>query len=167
MKNILRTLLIISILMTFTLLSVSFYFNGYWVIFPLLGGLICFSFITNKITDDWPDILLLGIVLFCAAAGLLWGVSQWMMLSAGVFALLSWDLKMLFDKVKMQPASPGLEQLIKKHLQTLLFATAAGWLLVLLGSGIHFKFPFAVMALLVLIIFFGIDRLVHWLLTEK
>ena len=163
MKIILRTLLIISILITFTLLVVGFYVKGYWVIFPVLGGLICFGFVTNKITEEWPDMVLLGIVLFCAASGLLWGVSQWMMLSAGVFALLSWDLKMLFDKVKMQPSSSGLDRLIKKHLQTLFYVSAAGWLLVLIAGGIQFKFPFAVMALLVLIIFFGIDRLVHWL----
>lgn len=167
MRNILRIFLIISMLVAFTLLSVGFYIKGYWVIFPLMCGLFCFGFITNKIAEEWPDMVLLGIVLFCAAAGLLWGVSQWMLLSAGMFALVSWDLKMLFDRVKKQPSSSGLDRLIKKHLQTLFFASAAGWLLALLGSGIHFMFPFAVVALLVLIIFFGIDRLVHWLLVAK
>lgn len=167
MKNILRVLLIISILITFSLLSVGFCIKGYWVIFPLLGGVFCFGFFTNKIADEWPDMVLLGIVLFCAAAGLLWGVSQWMVLTAGVFALVSWDLKMLFGKIKDQTQTPSLDQLMKKHLQVLFFASSAGWLLALLGSGIHFKFPFAVMALLVLIIFVGLDRLVHWLTTEK
>jgi len=159
----LRAYLLFSILLSFSLLAVGFYSKGYWVVFPLLAGIFTFGFFTRRTPAEWPSMVLLGVVLFAAAAGVLRGVSQWMVLSAGVVALAAWDLNMLYKRVKIQPASPGLEQLINKHVQTLFFAVALGWLLALLGSGIHLRFPFAIMALLVLIIFFGLDRLVHGL----
>ena len=163
----LKIYLIVSILLSITMLVFAFYSKGYLIIFPVIAGLIVFGFVTRKIPAEWPAMVLLGVVTFTAVGGVLQGVAPWLALSSGVFALIAWDLRMLFDRIKTEPAIPLMEQLVDKHIKTLVFAVAAGWLLVILANQVHLRFPFAVVVLLVLIIFFGLDRLVRWLTIEK
>jgi hypothetical protein len=93
-----------------------------------------------------------------AAAGLLAGAVPFWMILGATLALGGWDLA-LFDHTLAGalPAS-SIAHLEKKHLTSLALALGPGLLIAIIGPLIRFQMSLGVMALLVILGLFGLDR---------
>lgn len=156
----------VSFVFTSALLAAGFLEQGNRTLVPALLVLLCFVFLTRGVKGEWPGMVVFGCLLLLSVAGVLVGVSQWLILSASVFSLITWDLLSLEKRVRIQPDCPQLERLIQAHIKLLLPVSGSGLVLVLLGGSLQLNFPFILIIALALTIFFGLDRIVHWLRIE-
>ena len=154
---------VFSFIATSVLLAAGFYGQGNRANLPAFLGLLCFGFFTRRIQGEWPTMMVLGCLLLLGVAGVLSGVSQWLILPASVFSLITWDLLSLEKDVRGQAESPQLVHLIQAHTKLLIVAAGAGLILILLGGSLRLNFPFTLVNILVLTTFFGLDRVVNWL----
>ena len=90
-----------------------------------------------------------------AGAGVLLGAPPVLMICGAVAALAAWDL---VDLVSMKEPNALYE---RQHLQALALALGLGLLAALAGLSLRVQLPFIVVALLVGLLLFGLDRVVR------
>ena len=107
-----------------------------------------------------------GLPLLCflaavgsAVAGILTGAPALLMICGSGLALAAWDL--LFLDVTLDCTLPGVQtrKYEYDHLRSVVMAVAAGLMVVLFGHFINLRIPFLVLALLVLLAVFSLNRI--------
>jgi hypothetical protein len=132
-------------------LGAGYLLAGYWWMIPLFFLLALFWGFTIKHPVLWISSSLLSTHVILAAIGIAAGFSQFFMIASCICALASWDLTMFDQRMDGNAARNTNASLGKRHLQSLVWATAIGLILVLFGYHLNLQLPFGVIVLLVLI----------------
>ena len=112
----------------------------------------------RKYRAGWILFICLLVSVVLAVAGLLTGSPAILMICGSAFALAAWDL-LLFNSA-MGNSSPDEQtrQYENSHLQTLALALGSGLLVALLGRSLSLQTPFYVLALRVVLVVVGLNR---------
>jgi hypothetical protein len=142
-------------------LAVGYALAGKWVALVLVG----LVWIAWLFSDNWPPTLLLAASVALAAGGVWAGASPFLMIGAATLALVSWDV-MNWEAFLTGELTGEVEaRLERTHFAVLGLTVGPSLLLVLVGRLIQVPIPFGVLVFLVLLTFFGVDRL--WHLVKK
>ena len=141
----------------FCLIS-GYILSGQWIGAVIV--LICNSIwlLARKYAAYWlAHFCLLGSVCL-AVVGILTGSPPFLMIIGLGLALAVWDLFFLVVALDSNSSGEQTRQYENKHIQSLAIALGAGLLLVLLARLIHFQTSFIILALLILLVIFGLSR---------
>ena len=134
---------------------------GFW--FGLIGtGVIAAAWITaKKNTSNWLAHMCLVASTGLACTTVLFGSPGWLMIMAGGFSLAAWDLLFLIMAIAMKPDTVQNRQYVDTHLKSLAAAIGLGIIIAIIGRWIRLGTPFIVLALIVALFIFGMDRLIR------
>jgi nitrate reductase gamma subunit len=138
--------------------------TGFWQIGLWPGAIavlvcaIAWIFIRKKFSSAY----LAASVIF-AANGLLLGVSAPFMFFYAGFSLAAWDLNSM--DLSLSENSPDQKSSLyqSRRLLALGFSLSVGFLTILLGHLLSFQIPFIVMVLLLVLVFFSLNRIMRFL----
>ena len=155
----------------FALLSVGLLAAGYFLaglIWPAVG-LILFGvlwIVGLVLRWDWVSPLALFAAFGAAALGLLLGLSTVILSSAGLCALLAWDLAEFSIRLRKISPDDDLAGLEQRHLARLAWGALAGAGLSAIALTLHLKPSFEWIVILVIFSVWGIGRVVDRLLNN-
>ncbi len=137
-------------------LLAGFGLKGYWEILFVIPALPLYWLLTRKVSPRLTASILFFIYILLVAAGLVAGMSAYLMLIGGSLALAAWESAQFlsnFRGLSGDGAGPRLEQL---HNRSLLLAIGSGLLLGLLGLNVHVRLPFGAIVVLALVAVVGL-----------
>jgi hypothetical protein len=146
-------------------LSSAFILIGKWI------GLVCalglcglWIYMRNKQVAWEPHLLFLSSLALAAAAIITGALPALPIIGSG-FSLMVWDLFLLNNDLPDPPQKVPARRYESRHLWSLSLAAASGILIALVGRQVSINPPFVLLAALILLAMFGLDRL--WSLLEK
>jgi nitrate reductase gamma subunit len=160
---ILRKLLLLTSWGLSTFLAVAgFWQVGLWkVTIAVLVCAIAWIFVRRK----FSSVCLAGSVTFAAAGLILGAAAPFMFFYAG-FSLATWDLNSMDLSLSRNSPDQKSNLYQSRRLFALGFSLGAGFLIIFLGHLLRFQIPFIVMVLLLVLVFFSLNRIMR-LLQQK
>jgi hypothetical protein len=129
---------------------------------PLTLAAVLIASLVWLFARKWPSAELSAVALTIsvglAAAGLLLSASAFLMMLSATLALAAWDLTLFDHALAGSSSNPAIAQVEKKHYQSLALALGLGLLGAVAGRMISLPIPFGGMVLLVIFIFFSLNR---------
>jgi len=111
----------------------------------------------------WSSLAALVLSVGFCAAGILLGASAVLMILGAACSLAAWDLSLwALSLVGVSPAEPPVA-IAHNHYISLIFVLALSLLVALAGRLLRLQLPFGLMAILVLLVLFSLERLWHHL----
>jgi hypothetical protein len=114
--------------------------------------------LARKYPAAWLQFICLLVPVVLAGAGMLTGSTSVLMMCGSAFALAAWDLLLLDGAMGIDPPGEQTRRYENSHLQTLALALGSGLLVALLGRSLSLQTPFYVLAVLVVLVVFGLNR---------
>jgi hypothetical protein len=157
---ILRKLLfLVCLIVSVLCLAGGYAFAGHW---PGVGLAVLAGpgwLLARKYPAAWLQVICLLASVSLAGAGMLTGSPAVLMMCGSAFALAAWDLLLLDGVLGKDPFGVQVRQYENSHLQTLALALGSGLLAALLGHSLSLQTPFYVLAVLVILMLFGLNRI--------
>ena len=145
-------------------LLVGSYLAELWFICWAVLGMIILWISFRKKPGIWPISIILIIYIVFAVAGLLLGLSPYLITIGCMAAMALWDLVLLNRNIVSEPLQPNVVLLEKLHLHALSIAIGLGLLLSILSLNIHLHLPFGLVVGLTILAAYGIFRGYKYLL---
>jgi hypothetical protein len=116
---------------------------------------------------DWVSTLGVCIAFGGAAWGMYLGVAPAFLITAALFSLIAWDLEHFAARLRLAAAEDDTDRLEHQHLMRLAFMVVIGGGLSFGAMAVHVKIPFELTVVLVILMVWGIGRVVSWLLKKE
>jgi hypothetical protein len=154
---------VISLVVSMLCLAAGYALAGEWIgaVFAILTGPSWLF--ARKHPSSWLPSLCLLMSVGLAVVGRLLGAAPWLMIYASGIALAAWDLLLLNASLDGNASGEQTRRYENKHLQSLALALGAGLLVTFLGRLLNPRLPFLLLAFLVALVIFGLDRIWDYL----
>ena len=130
---------------------------GQWILLALAG----LAWLVGVLAAGWSGVVFIGLVGL-AAAGVCAGAAPLLMILGATFALAGWDLAHWESFVAAGLPPEALARFEWRHYAYLTLALGLGTLAAIFGREISFQLPFGVLVVLAMLLFLGVDRVLHF-----
>jgi hypothetical protein len=149
----------VSLALMATCLSAAFVSARQWAGMSCSIGLGAFWFALRNRQSRWlPHLFLLG-ALGLSAAAILTGSIPVLSIAGAGFSLAAWDLHQLNVSLQNSPMKESTRRFKQRHLWSLILALVIGLAIAIIGRMVTLQIPFILLAAVILLTVFGLDRL--------
>jgi hypothetical protein len=156
-----KNLSLLCILASLACMLAGFALGGHWTaaLPALLPAILMLQ--ARRTGDNWLPAAALVLSTGLAALGILSGVRPFLLGLSVIAALASWDLVLLENSLRDGGPPQHGAFFENRHLKSLALALGLGTLAVGVGGALQLSLPFGILVLLVVLVLFCLDRLVH------